>query len=50
MRPPHSFIPIENASPVRNDGSRHEILTVTPRASSSPLRFVQNDGVVRYNP
>jgi hypothetical protein len=50
MRHPHCVIPSENASPARTDGSRHEILTVTARASSTPLRFAQNDGVVHRDP
>jgi hypothetical protein len=35
----HAVIPSENASPARTDGSRHEILTLALRASSTPLRF-----------
>jgi hypothetical protein len=50
MRRPHSVIPSENATPARTDGSRHEILTVTPGASSTPLCFAQNDGVGRHDP
>jgi hypothetical protein len=46
MRRPHSVIPSENASPVRTEGSRHVTSTVTPRASTTSLRFAQNDVVV----
>jgi hypothetical protein len=44
MRQFHPVIPSENASPARTEGSRHDILTVTPQASSTPRRFAQNDG------
>jgi hypothetical protein len=45
-----SVIPSENGSPARTDGSRHEILTVPPRASSTPLCFAQNRGAVHQDP
>jgi len=49
MRRPYSVIPSEIASPARTDGSRHEILTLMPRASPTRLRFAQNAGVVHHD-
>ena len=50
MRRLRSVIPSENGSPARTDGASHEILTVMPRSSSTPLRFAQNHGVVHQDP
>ena len=50
MRRPYSVIPNEDANPARTDRFGHEILAVRPRASPTPLRFAENDGVVHHDP